>query len=367
MASSRVQKTSKLRTFVRVAATAVLALVTTLVLIGLVYQSLATSRDLHRNPPPGKVVDVEGLSLHYLNRGDDGPVVVFDSPTGASSMGWALVEPEVAKFGRTVAWDRPGYGWSDPGPRPQTSGRLVDQLHGLLEESGAPKPYVLVGSSFGACNVRLFAFRYPEEVAGLVLVDPAHEDQFERTPVPPLPSVWTLRLFQVASRLGVMRLADMPVDIAGMNVLPNELQAPALAVGLRSTAVDAIVAETAAIEQGFAEVRQARISAGEHPLGDLPLIVLTRREKTPPVGDEVALYDLWVRLHEELAAESTRGRQIFVPDSGHFIAVDQPAAVVKAIREVVDMARDGNRIPATKDESEIQEPGVEPNARTDEN
>jgi len=318
---------------------AVVALVAVLVPAGLLYQSVSTLRDLRRHPPRGEVITVGDLALHYVSHGSGAPTVVFDSPTGSSGLGWALVEPEVAKFSRTLAWDRPGYGWSDAGPRPQSSGKLVEQLHGLLEASGAPKPYVLVGSSFGACNLRLFAFRYPHEVAGLVLVDPAHEDQFDRTPAPPRPSVGPLRLFQVASRLGVLRLANMPIGIAGMNVLSGDLQEAATAVGFRADTVDAVVAETAAIEQSFETVRQARIDAGEHPLGDRPLIVLTRQESTPPEGEEAALYDLWVELHRELAAESTGGRQIFVPESGHFIAVDQPASVVDAIHQVVDAVR----------------------------
>ena len=148
-----------------------------------------------------------------------------------------------------------------------------------------------------------------------------------------------LRLFQIASRLGIMRLAGMPVDIAGMNVLPPDRQPMAAAVGYRTSAIDAIVAETAAIEESFAEVRDARLSAGEPPLGDLPVIVLTRREETPPVGEEAAFYAIWVDLQHGLAAESTRGRQRFVDGSGHFIAVDRPSKVVDAIREVVELVK----------------------------
>jgi pimeloyl-ACP methyl ester carboxylesterase len=267
-----------------------------------------------------------------------GATVVFDSPVGASSLGWALVQPEVAKSARTLAYDRAGYGWSDLGLRPRSSERIVAELHELLRSSNVPKPYVLVGASFGACNVRLYALRYPEEVAGLVLMDPAHEDQFIRSPSTN-PNVVPLRVFQLASRLGIMRLAGLPVDIAGVHVLPPDLQRMATAVGFRTSAVDAIVAETAAIDESFSEVRRARVSAGRTPLRDLPLIVLTRGEETPPGGEEAALYATWVDLHRELAGDSTLGRQVIVEKSGHFIAVDRPASVVEAVREVVQLAR----------------------------
>lgn len=197
---------------------------------------------------------------------------------------------------------------------------------------------MLVGASLGGCNVRLYAYRYPEEVAGIVLVDPAHEDQFIRSPSAK-PNAMPLRLFQLASRLGIMRLAGMPVDVAGMNVLPPDGQPAATAIGYRTNAVDAIFAETAAVEESFAQMRQARVAARKTPLRNLPLIVLTRREETPPQGEEAVLYSTWVELHRELAGESTIGRQVIAENSGHFVAVDQPAKVVEAIREVVERAR----------------------------
>jgi pimeloyl-ACP methyl ester carboxylesterase len=304
-------------------------------------QHYATARDLGRHPAPGTLVAVGGHRLHGLVEAAGTPAVVFDAPVGASSLSWALVQPHVAATTRTVVYDRAGYGWSDSGPRPRSSGRLVDELHDFLQNAQVPKPYVLVGASLGGCNVRLYAYRYPEEVAGLVLVDPAHEDQFIRSPST-RPDVKPLRLFQLASRLGIMRLAGMPIGIAGMNVLPPDLQAAAVAVGYRTSAVDAIVAETADAEAGFAEVRQARAAAGPTPLGDLPLIVLTRQDEIPPVGEEAGLYATWVELHRDLAAESTRGRQVMVEDSGHFIAVDQPAKVVEAIQDVVRLVRESH-------------------------
>jgi pimeloyl-ACP methyl ester carboxylesterase len=264
--------------------------------------------------------------------------VVFDAPVGASSFGWALVQPEVAKFAPTLAYDRAGYGWSDPGPRPRTAARIVAELHELLRNSEVPRPYVLVGASLGGCTVRLYAYRYPEDVAGIVLVDPAHEDQFVRSPSA-RPSLVPLRLFQLAARLGIMRLAGLPVDVAGMNVLPPDRQPAATAIGYRTNAVDAIAAETAAVEESFAEMRQARVAAGSTPLRNLPLIVLTRRETPAPQGEEAVLYATWVELHRALAIESTIGRQVIVERSGHFVAVDQPAKVIEAIREVVERAR----------------------------
>jgi pimeloyl-ACP methyl ester carboxylesterase len=285
------------------------------------------------------MVSVGGHRLHACARGTGAPTVVFDSVVGASSLGWALVQPEVARLTHTLAYDRAGYGWSEAGPRPRSAGEIVTELHALLTRSGTPGPYVLVGASFGGSLARLYALRYPDEVAGLVLVDPAHEDQFARMSASTRPPLLMLRLFQVAAHLGILRLAGMPVDVAGMRVLPPDLQMAATAVGYRTDAVEAIVAETAALDQSLSQIRQARIAAGPVPLGSRPLLVLTHKESAALEGAEAADYATWVALHQSLASESSCGRQVVVEKSGHFIAVDQPARVVEAIREVVTAVR----------------------------
>jgi pimeloyl-ACP methyl ester carboxylesterase len=311
---------------------------------GAIYQWVATSRDASRFPPPGVRIPVEGRCLHVTTMGSEAPTVVFDSMIGASSLGWAFVQPRTAKLAATLAYDRAGYGWSDPGTKPRNCLRLTEELHQILSAAHMPRPYVLVGSSFGGCVARLYAFRHAREVAGLVLVDPAHEDQLRRMPAFARPLMLPLRLYQAASQLGILRLANMPVDIAGFNVLPPEMQSEAVAVGLRTQSIDALVDETAVIEQSFSEVRAARERLGPHPLDDKPTIVLTHREDRVLQGEEAAAYAVWVDLHRELARESTRGRQVIVEHSSHFIPVDQPDSVVDAVRTVVEEVRSAGRL-----------------------
>lgn len=310
--------------------------------IGALWQGIAEARDGKRYPAPGTLVDIGGRRLHLWRTGSGSPAVILDSPVGAGCLGWSLVQGDVSTFTTAVSVDRPGYGWSDPLQGPHTCGRFVEDLHAALSKAEIPPPYVLVGASIGGMDARLFAFRYPGEVAGLVLVDPAHEEMFDRSP----PSVRAqseaiapLRLFQAASRIGAMRLANMPLDIAGMEVLNGEAQARATAVGLKTSAVDAVVAETSALGASIAELKATRTAAGPQPLGDRPVIVLTRRDEKPPAGDEAAAYAAWVELHAEMARESSRGEQVVVSPSGHFIAVEHPDRVVAAIREVVGTAR----------------------------
>ncbi|MBI1790320.1 MAG: alpha/beta fold hydrolase, partial [Acidobacteria bacterium] len=141
-----------------------------ILLAGVVYQAVGTALDKRRYPPPGRIV--EGMHLRVEGAGD--PTVVLEAGIAATSLSWSRVQPEVAKFARVLSYDRAGLGWSGPASGPRTVDRLVAELRQLLAGAGLPGPYVLVGHSFGGLVARAFAARYPDEVAGLVLVDPVH-------------------------------------------------------------------------------------------------------------------------------------------------------------------------------------------------
>src|SRR5262245_64784648 len=128
--------------------------------------------------PPGQLVDVGGFRLHCHAEGRGCPTVVLDAALGGSSISWTYVQPRIAEFARTCAYDRAGFAWSDRGPLPRTAGRMADELNILLERSGETPPYVLVGHSFGGLVTRIFAARYRALSAGLVLVDPAQPEDW---------------------------------------------------------------------------------------------------------------------------------------------------------------------------------------------
>jgi pimeloyl-ACP methyl ester carboxylesterase len=123
------------------------------------------------------MVDVGGYSLHLYCTGEGGaPTVVMDSGLGGTVLDWQLVQPEVVEFARVCTYDRGGMGWSEPGTQPRTSQQFIEELHALLSNAGVEGPYVLVGHSLGGVNVQLYASQYPDEVAGMMLVDSALTD-----------------------------------------------------------------------------------------------------------------------------------------------------------------------------------------------
>jgi pimeloyl-ACP methyl ester carboxylesterase len=125
--------------------------------------------------PPGKLVDLGGHKLHVYCTGHGRPTVVVENGLGDFSFDWTLVQSRVSPFTRICTYDRGGYGWSDPGPKPRTFAQLNLELHDALAKLGEQGPFVLVGHSYGGPVLRNFARVYPSEVAGMVIVDAAHE------------------------------------------------------------------------------------------------------------------------------------------------------------------------------------------------
>ena len=170
--------------------------------------------------PPGRFVDVGGFRLHVHSAGEGTPVVVFDAALAGSSISWTFVQPAVAQFARACAYDRAGFGWSDAGPMPRTAGRIADELKRMLERAGEPPPYLLVGHSFGGFVTRIFAARYRAETAALLLVDPAHPEDW----VKPAPKeqvridrgVSLCRQGGVAARWGVAHLVSALVGMGAL-------------------------------------------------------------------------------------------------------------------------------------------------------
>jgi pimeloyl-ACP methyl ester carboxylesterase len=322
-------------------AAAALAFVAT---IGAIYEWRGERRDAQRLPRVGRAVPVDGRTMNIFCSGEGSPSVVFDAGAGESGYVWADIQARIAELTRACWFDRAGYGWSDPGPFPRTSAAMSHELHELLASARVPPPYVLVGHSLGGLNARVYTSMYPADVAGLVLVDAAHEDEPRRAPKFMLGRtaprwlwhpIWTAA--QVGRVLGLIRLVT---PRAQLSELPAERTRLQIIAALRRQPKTIATLADATTPESYAE---AAASGG---LGDRPLIVLTRGRgpavaDTTEIGREYAAY-LQVWMHEiqpKLARLSTRGRQIIVEKSGHDIPDEAPDAVIAAVSEVVTEVR----------------------------
>jgi len=304
-------------------------------------------------PPPGQMVDVGGYRLHINCQGvpvPGKPTVVMEGGNAESCLTWALVQPEVARFTRVCTYDRAGLGWSERSPKPRTATNIVEELHTLLTTAGVEPPYVLAGHSIGGMFVRLYAHRYPDQIAGMVLVDAAHEEQYMRFPT----SLQRMQQQSLTMMAGVMRLLKVLNSIGFLALFANKLgrkwptpiPGPGRAAYLGVVCSDTRFFETAidesvSVGENLAAVRAARVDT----LGHLPLVVLSAPdqfagiEKHLSAGDAERLRAVTEELQTELAALSSRGKRVIVRNSGHYIQVEQPEAVIDAIREVVESAQ----------------------------
>lgn len=301
---------------------------------------------------PVKLIDIGGgqrLNLYCLGSGS--PAVIFDAGLGDSTISWALVQRAVSKRTRACAFDRAGLGFSDAARRPSTPRNQSDDLHALLQAAHISPPYVLVGHSMAGMNVRVFADRYPDQVAGMVLVEGSHEDQ----------SVlgWAIGGAGQQQRYDAY-LKDTHACIEeAKKGLVEGTPAFKKCVGdpdddpRFSAAINAAQRKYAATMKWQAAVASERENvfyesaketrATRKNFGRIPLIVLTHspypkgKDETQEERNQRTL--LWEGLHTQVAAMSTRGINIIVPNSSHYIQYDHPQIVVDAVSQAVEIAR----------------------------
>lgn len=298
-------------------------------------------------PPPGEMVDVGGYRLHIDCQGSGGPTVVMESGLGDSSLIWSYVRPESLKTTRTCVYDRAGLGWSDLSTKPRTAETIVEELHALLTNADITGPYVLVGHSIGGAYVRLYAHNYPENVAGMVLVDSSHEEQEARLPAAFVQlakqgaqqSERELGFYTPLAKMGVLALAHamLPVD----DRLPAASQETEQALVANPKVLETLIAEQKMADSNLAQVAAAGITT----LGNIPLIVLSAGRHDFPPGTDIStavieqMEQVWQQLQVELTMRSPQGKQVLVAESGHYIHLEQPQVVIDAINQVVAAAR----------------------------
>ena len=237
-------------------------------------------------------VDVGDHKLRLLVAGTGAPTVVLDYGLGGNIENWRNIFPEIARFTRVVAYDRAGYGKSEPGPEPRSQVQIATELHTLLHRANIAPPYVLVGHSLGGANIRAFAHLFKEEVAGLVFVDPFNVNIF-------------------TSQSATEREAAMAQQEAALKGAPAGVQAEWKFLKSED-------------QNNFPQVR----SFGAPP--DVPMMVLIAGRDRPPhwVKSVLAEYGPWV-------AEASEAGMVITPESRHPIQGDDPALVISAIRRVV--------------------------------
>jgi pimeloyl-ACP methyl ester carboxylesterase len=254
-----------------------------------------------------KMVDAGGRKLHCRVFGEGSPTVVLISGLNAPQAYWNPIIPGICRKATVVTYDRPGYGKSETGMKPLHGEQAARDLRVLLEELDVPKPYVVVGHSYGGGIARLFASMYPGDMGGLILEDAQHESILDEQRNL-LEGRDLEALEAMAARMG--NTADPKTELDYMPATREQLE-----------------------------------KSG--PLPVMPFVVITsgdRSKAVPPMFSEQArekLIELGMKLQKRLVALVPNGRHIIAEGVGHNIHVDKPAVLIDPLLEMIAAIEEG--------------------------
>lgn len=272
----------------------------------------------------GQKIKIKDRFIHTIDSGKEGTdyTVILDAGLSCCSLDWYYIQPEISYFSRVLSFDRAGYGWSSASHKPYTSEDVVEDLLHILEELKIKPPYVLVGHSFGGLSMRLFASKYPEKVASLILIDAVHENRY-------ISQEWdsirrklhrkTLNVFRfgyLTSGIGLPKLLKQPV---GRKYLSEPFQKYANYIGYHPKSYEAVYSEFLFSEKSALQVRNA-----QKLRKDLSVTVISSNNSDTT----------WVE-HQNLLSESTDKTIQIKTNNNHSIHLENPNVVIDTIKEAV--------------------------------
>jgi pimeloyl-ACP methyl ester carboxylesterase len=315
-------------------------------------QKICALLDSQRFPAPGRIIAIPDGRMHVKQMGNGFPAVVLEAGIAASTLNWSLLQPLLARKMATYSYDRAGFGWSVAGNAGCSLTEIANNLHATLAALDLPRPYILVGHSFAGLILREYSLRFPDEIAGIVLIDPLTPEEW-LTPTPA--QRWMLRRGIWFSRTGGV-LATFGVVRACLWLLqrgnPSTPRGVLKMFGAKATeTVERILRELTKLPPDVMRVIRARWSnprffwtmadyirslpqcSGETVARNfpahLPVTVLSGAHQSPER----------LREHAAIAAHSRNGRHIIAEKGAHWIHLDQPELVVEAVTEMATLVR----------------------------
>lgn len=297
----------------------------------------------------------DGRRLNMVCMGKGTPVAIGLPGLSEWSIGWTGLQGALSKTTRTCLIDRAGYGFSDPGPMPRDAAANASDLYEALKASHMRGPFVLVGHSLGGLELRLFAYRHPEMVSGMLLIDPAIEHSAAKL------QQSKEELDEPAAYFRACLAMAQAGPLATGEAAPGQTQPCVPTPHSKRTAEEKrlmplVFARPSRFETWISQWENLNgrsseeVEAARRTLGSVPLIILSQDKAHLAQGrkgvDPDRIYAAWTDAHENEARDSTRGEHRIVEGAGHWIYGDRPDAVTGAFREVVEAVRGSDRTAA---------------------
>lgn len=328
----------------------ILCVLAAAIAVGILYQRIGGKRDRMRYAGSGRWIEIEpGSSLYLLEQGSGGPTVLFESGIAATNLNWRHIQATISGFTHTASYDRAGLGWSSAAKTARTPANIAMELHSMLEAAGIKPPLILVGHSFGGLVMRRYAQLYPEEVAGLVLVDPMRCEEWPPLDpakqatidrgvrmtgyAVPIASVGLARLAvtSLLCRTGVLYtflsrfageggrhvLARIEDEVGKM---PNDVRPIVAGYWSRPDFYVGMSAYLSSVPES------AREMLATQPIAGIPVTLLTPGKAAP-------------LSREQLEKIGDRVQQVIAPASAHWIHLDEPELVIQSIRARISAVR----------------------------
>lgn len=328
----------KIITILKKTGIGLLILTGVLLISGFIFEKISRA-NAEKIVPDGNFAQVGNQKLHYLQKGTGGPTVIFETAFDpAGHLQWLNIQEDLPKTFTTISYDRAGILWSERGTDPKSGEKIANELFGLLEKIKAPKPYILVGHSFGGTLTRFFVNKYPKDVAGVILVDSQFPND-EKYLSPELYAMVNQGLpsgfLRFANTFGLARILFKNMFPATEkykyqnSIMPRLLYKSADAVLEEQDQMKSIKKEASKINS----------------FGSTPLFVITASDNNrfdSFIKDEklkLEMINAWNTMQKNLLKLSKNSKQILASKSGHYINQDQPEIIENAITEMVDKVK----------------------------
>jgi pimeloyl-ACP methyl ester carboxylesterase len=319
---------------------------------GWLFQRAGLRRDARRYPPQGLLLSRRGRYLHVLQQGSGRPAAVFEAGLAATSISWARVQPLAASFSSTCSYDRAGLGWSTPLRSLPSLSQMLDDLHGVVAWAGGGEPVVLMGHSFGSLLLFAYIHRFPEDVAGLVMVEPVSISTWSNCSAA---DQRRLRAGAALSRRGAW-LAKFGVVRAALALLLHGGQGWSRQIGKHAAGSGAATLErlTGEVSKLPAELwpliaahwsRPQSFRAMAEMLETLPVCAAEMGLPALPAELPVAILSAASATQEELRERDSwlmgllEAQHTVLPQTGHWLHLERPEEVAEAIRWCLERAR----------------------------